>query len=214
MICFLGFKIEFPGGIAMFQMLRRSLALLLLPTLLAACSSTTLSGSWKSPEFQGKVRKVYIVAVANKDIVRRMIEDEFGRQLPTMGATALSSYQELTSLENVDRQAVAERIRVNGADSVLMARLVDRYTEQVTSQPVYYSNWGGYYDNRFESIYIPPSTVEFDIAAIEAKLFDAKTGNLIWSGHLETLIEPAAMEKTVSDFVKTVAEDLQKKGLL
>lgn len=195
-------------------LLCRALMLMLLPTLLAACSSTTLSGSWKSPEYQGKVRKIYIIAVAKQDIVRRMIEDEFGRQLPALGSSALSSYRDLASLENVDRQAVAELIRANGADSVLMARLVDRYTEQVTSQPVYYSNWGGYYDNRFESIYIPPSTVEFDIAAIEAKLFDAKTGNLIWSGHLETLVEPAAMEKTVSDFVKTVSEDLQKKGLL
>jgi len=198
----------------MVRKLCRSLPLLLLPTLLAACSSTTLSGSWKSPEFQGKVRKVYIIAVAKQDIVRRMVEDEFGRQLAVLGAGTLSSYQDLPSVEKVERRDVEQRILSNGADSVLVVRLIDRYSQEVTSQPVYYSNWGGYYDNRWQSIYIPPSTVEFDVAVIEARMFDAKSGNLIWSGHLETLVEPAAMEKTVSDFVKTVDEDLQKKGLL
>jgi len=198
----------------MLHTLRRSLPLLLLPALLTACSGTTLSGSWKSPEFQGKVRKVYVIAVAKQDIVRRMVEDEFGRQLPVLGVGTLSSYRDLPSVDNVERRDVEERIRANGADSVLVARLIDRYTQEVTSQPVYYSNWGGYYDNRWQSIYIPPSTVEFDVVVIEARMFDAKSGNLIWSGHLETLVEPAAMEKTVSDFVKTVDEDLQKKGLL
>ena len=193
---------------------QHAVAMTILAVLLVSCSSTTLTKSWKDPAYRGQIRKVYIVGVTKLDINRYDFEDVFSQKLQAQGVGAIASYKDSDIPVDIDEQMIIERALAKGADSVLMARLVDRYTQEVTSQPVYYSNWGGYYDNRFQSIYVAPSTVEFDIATIEAKLFDAKSGNVIWSGHLELLVEPAALETNVSDFVKTVSEDLQKKGLL
>jgi hypothetical protein len=204
-------------------LLRRALVLPSLLILLAACSSTTLTGSWRNPDYQGQVRKLYIIGVAKSEIVRRIFEDEFGQQLQTRGVTTISSYKELTSPGEADQQVVAERIRVNGADSVLMARLVNRRTEEVTSPGYvsgyssgsysYYGNFGSYYDRRYDAIYVPPTTTQFEIVTIEANLYDTKSGKLTWSAQLETVIE-ADIQKMVADFVKIVTKDLQEKGLI
>lgn len=207
----------------MFGLPRRALVLLSLLILLAACSSTTLTGSWRNPDYQGQVRKLYVIGVAKSEIVRRIFEDEFGQQLQTRGVTTISSYQELSSPGEASQQEVAERIRVNGADSVLMARLINRRTEEVTSPGYvsgygsgsysYYGNFGSYYDRRYDAIYVPPTTTQFEIATIEANLYDTKSGKLTWSAQLETVIE-ADIQKMVADFVKIVTKDLQEKGLI
>jgi hypothetical protein len=209
-------------------LLRCTLALMILPALLTACSSTTLSGSWRSPEYQGQIRKVYIVGVARKEINRRIFEDEFSQQLQAQGVTGISSYKDLPSSAEADQTAVAERVRGNGADSVLMTRLVGKRTEEVVtpgrisgyssgsygySPSPYYRNWGSYYDRRFEATYEPATVSQFEIATLEANLYDVKSGELIWSAQLETVIE-ANLQKLMGDFVQTVIKDLQRQGLL
>jgi len=217
-----------------FSQLRYCLVLLLLPTLLAACSSTTLSGSWKNPDYRGQIRKVYLVGVAKNEINRRIFEDEFGQQLQAQGITGISSYKDLRSAADADQKAVAERVRANGADSVLITRLLGKRTEEVTtpgrisgytSDPYgygpygyappdpYYRNWGSYYDRRFEATYEPPTVTQLQIATLEANLYDAKTGDLIWSAQLETVIE-GNLQILIADFVQTVMKDLRQQGLL
>jgi hypothetical protein len=207
---------------------RLTLALLALVVLLAACSSTTLSGSWKNPDYRGQIHKVYIVGIAKNELNRRIFEDEFRQQLLTQGVTGIASYKDLSSPADADQKTVAERIRANGADSVLMTRLVGKRVEEVVSPgrvsgyssgpygyspSPYYRNMGSYYDRRFEATYEPATVTQFEIATIEANLYDAKSGELIWSAQLETVIE-ANLQKLMADFVKTVTEDLRQQGLL
>lgn len=202
--------------------MNRFLCLLVAATLLAACSSTTLSGSWRDPDFRGQIRKVYIVGVAKQDINRRIFEDTFSRELQPFGVTGLTSYRDLPSSETIVKEDVARELKRNGADSILMARMVSLRTEQVVTPGYvsgyappapYYRSWDSYYDRRFEAIYQPPTISEFQVATIEANLYEAATGRLIWSAQLETVVENN-LEKLFSDFVKTVSKDLQKQGLI
>ena len=199
------------------------LSLLLMALLLAGCSSTTLSGSWVDPEFRGQLRKVYIVGVAQQEINRRIFEDAFDRELATFGVTGISSYRDLPPDKFEDKAAIVAQLGTHGADSILMARVTGVRTEQVQnpgyvsgsyfSPAPYYRNWDSYYDRRFEAIYQPPTVSEFQVATIEANLYSAKTGNLVWSAQLETVIE-GKMERLLNDFVKTVIKDMQRQGLL
>ena len=206
----------------------RTLAMLIVPILLAACSSTTLSGSWKNPDYRGQIHKVYIVGVTKNEINRRIFEDEFRQQLLAQGVTGLSSYKDLPASGDADQKAVAERVRANGADSVLMTRLVGKRVEEVVnpgrvsgyssgpygySPSPYYRDIGSYYDRRFEATYEPATVTQYEIATIEANLYDAKSGNLIWAAQLETVVEPN-IQKLMADFVQTVMKDLRQQGVL
>lgn len=199
----------------MTKLYSRTAGLLALVLLLAACSSTTLTGSWKDPEFRSQVHKIYIVGIARQEINRRLFEDSFARELAPLGVESISSYRDLPPGEADNQDAIAARLNKNGADSILMARMTSMRTEQVTS-PGYVSGsstWDSYYARRYDAIYMPPTTTEFQIATIEANLYETKTGKLIWSAQLETVVENN-LEKLFNDFVKTVTQDLKKQGLI
>lgn len=204
------------------------LALVTAATLLAACSSTMITGSWVDPGFTGKVEKVYIIGIAKQETTRRIFEDEFSRQLAAFGATGIPSYGDLTINDETDQALIAARVEANAADSVLMARAVGSRKEQVVSPgyvsgPVYggpgyypdpyYRHYGGYYARSYDYVYQPATVSEYQVVTIEANLYGAASGELIWSAQLETVVE-SGMSDLISDFIKVVTRDLKDKGLL
>ena len=209
------------------------LALLTAGLVLSACSSTMITGSWKDPDFSGKVKKVYVVGIAKQETTRRIFEDEFRKQLSTFGATGISSYNDMTINQETNQDLIAAKIKANGADSVLMARAVGSRTEQVVnpgyvsgtsygpgryggrgySPDPYYRNYGSYYSRSYDVVYQPATVSEFQIVTIEANLYSAASGNLVWSAQLETVVE-ANLDALIADFIEVVTKDLKEKGLL
>lgn len=204
---------------------------IIITTLLTGCSSTVVTGSWKSPDYTGRVKKVYVVGIAKQDTTRRIFEDEFGKQLASYGVTGLSSYGELPAGAEINQEAIAAKVKKNGADSVLMARAVGKRTEQVVNPGYisgasygprygggyypdpYYRNYGSYYSRSVDVVYQPATVSNFEIVTIESNLYNAATGELIWSAQLETVVE-SNLDKLIADFVTTVTKDLKEKGLL
>ena len=196
--------------------------------LLGACSSTTITGSWKNPDFTGTVEKVYIVGIAKQETTRRMFEDGFSQQLARLGATGIPSYGDLKINQETSEDVIAAGIKTNGADSVLMARAVGSRTEQVVnpgyvSGPAYgrgyyypdpyYRHYGGYYARSYDIVYQPATVSEFQVVTIEANLYSAASGELIWSAQLETVVE-GNLSALIDDFIKVVTKDLRDQSLL
>jgi hypothetical protein len=51
-------------------------ALTLIALALAACAATSLTNSWKSPDYKGPaLKKLLVVGVSNQPVVRRTFED-------------------------------------------------------------------------------------------------------------------------------------------
>ena len=215
--------------------LLRTMGLMLVALLVAACSSTTMSGSWSDPALTKKVKIVYIIGISKDETRRRIFEDTFGRQLASQGIKTFSSYRDLPSNQDTDREAITQRMIEEGCDSVLITQLIDTRKETVTSpgrvsgyssgpyyggrrggysgRGGYYNNWGSYYGRRTDITYQPPTSTEFVIATVESVMYDLKTEEMIWSGQLETVIE-GNFEKMVQDFVDTVSKDLTAKGII
>jgi hypothetical protein len=204
------------------------IAALAMALLVAACATTTVTGSWKNPDYRGTIRKIYIVGIAKQETSRRIFEDEFGRQLQPYGVTGIPSYKDLADVQNAGKETIAERVRENRADSVLLTRMVGKRTEEVVTPgristystgpyygypDPYYRNWGSYYDRRYETIYEPATVTQLQIATIEANLYDAATGELIWSAQLDTAVE-ANTQKLIADFVEVVTRELRRQGVL
>ena len=209
------------------------LVLIAAAIVLGACSSTMITGSWKNPDFTGKVKKIYVVGIAKQETTRRIFEDGFCQQLATLGATGMPSYLDLKINQETSEDVIAGRIKANGADSVLMARAVGSRTEQVVnpgyvSGPAYgpgyagrgyyypdpyYRHYGGYYARSYDIVYQPATVSEFQVVTIEANLYSATSGELIWSAQLETVVE-ADLSALINDFIEVVTRDLKEKGLL
>ena len=204
--------------------------------LLTACSSTTVNRSWKSPDFTARINKPYIIGISKDDIKRRVFEDRFREALSKYGVQGIASYKDLSASRETDKTVIAQKAAANGADSVLMVRVINERTEQViepgkatttVSGPIYssdykrrrdytpedhYHDYGNYYARSYETIYEPPTVSNFQVDTMEANLYDAKTAKMIWSAQLE-LVADAPVDSLLQDFLDTAIKDMRSKGL-
>jgi hypothetical protein len=201
------------------------LALLLAATLMAGCATTQVKDTWKKPEFTGKVKRVYLIGVTRNDKLRKLFEDEFARQLATLGATGIPSYPDLQISGDIDRETLRARLRAQGTDAVLVARLAGK--EQRTA--AYSAGEAGYgigtapinvyYDEYVNSSVTivtagPAVASDFQVVNISAKLFDTETAQVIWSALTETSVSDDKREQRLREFAETVTRKLKEDGLL
>ena len=207
-----------------------SLAIALLT--ITACSSTTLTESWKNPEYHQRVNRVYIIGVSKQETHRRLFEDEFASYLQTYGVTGIPSYRDMPDAENVDKKTIDAKLLSNKADAVLITRVLGKRTEEtvypghaiyrtwpyhygprIYDPAPYYHNYWSYFDHRYDMIYTPATVARYQVITAECNLYDTKSGDLIWSAQLETVVEDN-FQKRMKDFIETVTNDLAKEGLI
>jgi hypothetical protein len=201
------------------------LALLLAITLLTGCATTKLTESWKRPGFTGKVQKVYLIGVTHNDRIRHFFEDEVARQLAARGVTGLPSYPDLVISGNVDRETLRARLRAQGTDAVLVARLVGK-TQRTASFSAREAGYGigtgplGIYYEEFYNGSIamvapgPAVTSDYSVVNISANLFETESAQAVWSTLAEITASDDNREQRLRDFITKVVDKLQEDGLL
>ena len=184
-------------------------------------------------EYVKPVKKVYIVGVSKQETGRRSFEDEFGQKLKEYGIATVFSYKDLKNNQEADLDLITEKVKANGADTLLLTRILGRRTEEVvnpgrvsgySSAPSYYGrgsyrpepyyrNYRSYYDRRYEMTYEPATITQFQVLTLESNLYDAASGELIWSAQLETVLD-GTMQELIHDFIEVVTRDLHEQGVI
>lgn len=185
----------------------RSLTAACATALLCSCATTSVEKSWLAPDYTGgPVKKIAVIAVDERPLVRKGFENRFVNQLKQAGTDAFASSETLTLNQmKDDREATAAEFRKQGADAVLIIRLIDSATRdrQVRqSSPAYVPvvtgvspGWGApyyYYDAYFAMAFMDMGVVRSDmrqIAFLEHSVFDLKTRQLIWTGLTQTTVK-------------------------
>ena len=209
----------------------RLLSLVLAGLLLVACTTnTTVSGSWSDPAYEGQVKTVYLIGMSENIANRYIFEDTFSQRLATAGVSTIPSYVDFSEMASANRDEIRQRLASNGADSVLLTRLVAQRTEKLVIpkrfsasgytappsyhiRPTYYSNWGRYYNRPIDVTYQPPDVDSSAVITVESVLYDVKSEKLIWAAQLETLVD-GSIERMMREFVETVTHDLKSQGLI
>jgi len=189
----------------MMRNLRSSISFgVLMAISIAACATTQLTSAWKDPAYKGQPRKIMVIGIAKKPVIKRIFEDEFVRQLKARGVDAVASYTVMPDKVQDDHTVIAEKVKKQGADAVLISRLVSRKTVHtyvpgsVYYPPANYGYWRDYYGYGYQAVFTPGYTVEDEYALMETNLYDAGNGKLIWSAASET-----EMQGSDQDLIKT-----------
>ena len=197
-------------------------------TVLTACSSTTLSGSWSDPNFTGDVNKIFIVGLAGQETTRRLFEDELSRQLASFDVTGVPSYLSVPNREDIAESKISLNAAESGADVILMASVTGARTEVVVDPgrvtsfntgPAHrwdrsrYRHYRSFFDHHRHIIYEPATIRQFEIVTVEASLYAAETGELVWSAQLETVLE-RNIQSLLTDFTRAVVRDLHNNNLI
>lgn len=197
----------------------------ILLVFLSACSTTTLTGVWKDPGYSGKLlHKVLVVGISDRDLYRRLLEDEFSRQLKTHGIVAVSSYMLFSDEELKDKNTVASKIRGMGFDAMLISRITGQRTD-VVRQPgriyvqhedyrprTYHRGWHEYYTKNYNIIHEPAYTIKYQVITMESNLYDTATDKLVWGVISDTVVEEN-LESQLKSYIQVVMDNLVKAKL-
>ena len=197
--------------------------------LVTACATTQPSAVWKDPSYQGHPRKVMVVGVAKKSVTRRIFEDEFVRQLKAHGMDAIASYTVLPDELQKDHAAIADKVEQQGADTVLITRLVSKKTVKFyvpgtvyypppyyplpNYPPPYYGTWPDYYGYGYQAMNTPGYMAEEELAVIETNLYSAANDKLIWAASTETGTSGPNQER-IRSYIGIMVKAMVEQGLL
>ena len=94
---------------------------------LSACSSTTLSTRWNDPNFSNvPLKKIMVIAVVDKDVNRRSLEDSYVERLKEHGIDGVTSYPLIADPEKaIEEKQLKDVILQSGVDAVLISTLIE-----------------------------------------------------------------------------------------
>jgi len=183
---------------------------------LAACGGdTNIAESWSDPAAGPiKFKKVIVFFFSKDEAVRRAAEDELVRQLEkTEGVAAYTLIPE-TEFENLGK--VKDRGKSEGFDGAVIMRLlgIEKKSTYVRGHyPAQYLTFGSYYGYARHVTYDPGYLQNERYARVETNVYSLAEDKLIWSGISETF-NPENTVTLVDDVARSVAKDLESKGLL
>jgi hypothetical protein len=193
----------------------------------ASCSTTKMKTVWQDEDYRGgKIKKVFVIGVAENPMIRRVFEDKFAEHLKARGTDAISSYSLIPSKERIDRETVESKIKIVGADAVIVTRVSGRkkHREYSPSRLDYtrgvYRTYSEYYTNvesRRKSSYS-----EYEVVSLETRLYETSSGKMIWSGLTETrldadpsnVVNEGTVVKTINKLIKTIVALLSDGQLI
>lgn len=177
---------------------------MLIALFITACATTMLTSVWKDQTYLGQPGKIMVIGVAKKPVNKRILEDEFVRQLKARGTDAVASYTVMPDEKQGDHALIAAKMTEQGADAVLISRMASKKTVltyvpgSVFSPPPYYGKWRDYYGHGYRAVYTPGYLAEDEYALMETNLYDAGTDKLIWSASSETEIWGSKQDQVIS----------------
>jgi hypothetical protein len=193
--------------------------------LLAACSSSRITHSWKSGIPSKNYNKILVIAMSGKTDLstRQKMEDHLVGDLKDQGYNAVSSLTEYGPrvFKELSEEAVLDKIQNSGFDAVITIVLLDKQKEksyvpgQVYYSPYvgYYRHFWGYYRTMYDRIYTPGYYVTDTRYFWESNLFDVASKELIYSVQTESF-EPASLDILAHEYGKMIVKDMVKSQVL
>lgn len=190
--------------------------IILVTAMLSGCATTSIISEWRDPEVKeaGPYKKFFVTAVTKQETLRRQVEDAFKDNLAALGAAGIPSYGPLTATAEADKDQLVKAVKDTDADAVLVVRMVKREKETSIS-PAYYGPTGYYngYHSSWDGFYEPVSVYQYDVITLEVKVYEVKTGKLVWAASTET-VDPGKLQKEINAYAKLICERMSALKLV
>jgi len=193
---------------------------------ISGCASVSLQSSWKAPDLKPKqYRKLLVVGLSEKPQMRQIFEEVFVGEMSKKGAAGIASYT-VTGLDaKATKASLEDAVKKSGADGVVITRLSDtkshkdRRTGFVLTERGTYTDYNddyGFYGanvSYMNFVHQPVDVTTSTEASIETTLFDAGTGNMVWSAK-SNAVNPEGIINISKDVADIVIKTMSRDGLL
>jgi hypothetical protein len=203
------------------SVMKRMSLLFVLAAGLIGCGQTKMLSTWKAPDLvHGAYKKPLVIAVFETQGVREVVEGQFVEQLQEEEVAAAASHAFLNN-EDLSREAVVQRVRETGFDSVILARLLGQEEYDKSYGPMAKtSDVDMARDQTWYHDYVESTTSQagsYTVASrrdvrVETRIFDAHTEKLVWTGVSETQIDGQDAAQ-IQDAVGAILSKLRQERL-
>ena len=207
----------------------RSFALVWLAAMLlsgCASTSTSLQSAWFDSTFSGPpFKRILVVGVTGNFTDRRVFDDMFAQALNGAGVQGIPGFQYIDDAPTASADMFNDGVTKSGADGLLVVRLlgVDNRTSVSTTMvpAMWAAPMSGPFGNPMgtpfgpwsPSWYMVPDIRQYQVANVEATLFEVKTRRPVWSANTQTL-NPTSVAAETPGYAKLVIGQLSARGLL
>lgn len=192
-------------------------SLVITSLILLSCAGTKLTNTWKDAEYRGgALSKMLIIVVAEKEYIRKLVENEFVKQLKARGVDGISSYTIVPSIQDIKKEAIEAAAKEQGADGIIVTRLVGKKqleahipagTPSIVSVTSYGSDWFPFYSESYVYVRTIQPVTDKEAVSLDTNVYQTMNGKLVWSATSETVIEKKIRETTRS-YVETILQHL------
>jgi hypothetical protein len=182
----------------------------------SACSSTSLTQSWKKPELDKSYNHLLIIGVSDSQQTRRIYENHFVEELKKINVPALPSYEIISSKEIINRETVLKAVQDTEIDSVLVTYLVSTDTEtRHHESPLNPSYSGSPDDNMISATLISNRgrSSSSEVIGLKNDFYDVQTQSLIWSAQTRT-VAPESIDHAITEVTKLLIKELLSDNML
>ena len=194
--------------------------LIVITALIAGCSSTKITSSWREPDKTvviEKLNKVLVLALFKDETSRHKAEDQMAGYLNGKGVV---SYSYLAAAFNkADEDLLRNKLKADGFDAAVTMRLVDVDKEKIYTPgntsfyPSYYRNFSGYYYRSWSNYSTPGYYTTTKTYSIETNVYSIKEDKIIWSGLTETS-NPDGVQKMTEEVAHLVYKKMLREGFI
>ena len=197
----------------------RSLSVLLaLAAFVSGCQSTSIRSAWFDTDFTGPpFRKVMVVGDIGTAAGARTFEDDFAAKLRAAGVDAIASHTVKLDDPSVTEASFVAAVTESGAQGLLLVRLlgVDTRTQVTTTMVpggmAWGRNpWGGPPSRTMVAV---PQVRQYELAAVETKLYDVRTRQLVWAATTSTF-NPGSLARETPAFAELIIGQLAARGVI
>jgi hypothetical protein len=185
-------------------------AMFVIPLVLAACSTVSVSNQWKDPSWAGPpASSVLVLGITKSDTIRRVFQDTFSQQLEAAGVKATASYTQIPAGDSSAK--LGDVIKSSGADALLATRV--QRVEQKTSVTPSGPGFGGFYGWYGAAWASTPDVTQYDVVTLETTVWDARTQKVIWTVTTEG-VGTDNIPKKVQELAATLIPKLKSDGII
>lgn len=193
-------------------------ALLSAALMTLSCASMRMTDEWRDKSFQAPAyKKLMIVALTKRADLRQPVEDDFRRQLNARGLEAAACYECIPDVDRISREELAKAGSGMGIEAFLVVRVLNTDTRVETYRssgaPVSSSTGRDSMMDMQWGAPDPPVSKRSNVATLESRLYDGKTGTLVWRATVES-VNPSGDGSGISKYVQRMLAALDDERLL
>jgi hypothetical protein len=198
-------------------------AAIVLAALVSGCETTTVRSAWFDTEFTGPpLRKIVVLGGGISTAESRVFEDIFVEKLRAVGVDAVAGHSAGLDDANLGNDAFVAAVTRTGAQGLLFVRLlgVDTRTQISTTMVHGGMGWGhgpwgprGPWDGPTRTMVPVQQVTQYDLAAVETKLFHVQTKQLVWAATTSTQ-NPRTVARETPAFADLIIGQLASRNII